>query len=629
MQPCIKCSLSDDKSAVNISWDNIKDSRMLTDRINNLFFTGIVKTDFNAEISLGSFLLHVVKLREFWTINLGSFQDFNISEELVEIYKSIPSLDNVIQKNKILDEQTIQDRLVSLGWNPKWILKKTQLRNVSKIVNLPSSANFSVPGAGKTTEALAVLQLKKINVNDKCLIIAPKSAFEAWEEDIPNCLTANNTMINLDGSLANIRAKLNKSANFYIINYEKIRYGDDENIPQYCYLIASEIAKSKNNFSIICDEAHRLRGDKTYGAIRLLAPLVQNKIILTGTPCPQSLADLDNQFRFLYPKENYFNSDEIAKKFQSIYVRTRKKDLKDELPVIKEELIKIPNSGNLKQVYDAITSEIKDEKFDRNSKQFLRKFSRVVIKLVRLCANPRLVLNDIYEMDFELGEKLADEGLGPKIKMILSQAVELIKDGNKVIIWSHFPDSIDDIFSELDTYNFNPVKLYGGMDMGDKITGHLEPGTRRYAIDQFKNNPQCMAFIANPMAAGEGISLHHICRHALYADRSFSVAHYLQSKDRIHRIGGDISKDVNIKVYSLTGTIDERVYELLKIKTEIMARFLDDSDINTNFIQYDIDFETEQTKFLSEYGDWLNQNGSIDDSKCEDLQSLHTFLIES
>ena len=106
-------------------------------------------------------------------------------------------------------------------------------------------------------------------------------------------------------------------------------------------------------------------------------------------------------------------------------------------------------------------------------------------------------------------------------------------------------------------------------------------------------------------------------------------AHYLQSKDRIHRIGGDISKDVNIKVYSLTGTIDERVYELLKIKTEIMARFLDDSDINTNFIQYDIDFETEQTKFLSEYGDWLNQNGSIDDSKCEDLQSLHTFLIES
>ena len=75
--------------------------------------------------------------------------------------------------------------------------------------------------------------------------------------------------------------------------------------------------------------------------MNLIAPLCNHKIILTGTPCPQSYSDLESQFRFLYPKEAYLDSKEVARKFKPIFVRTTKKELADLLPKKIEEKIDI------------------------------------------------------------------------------------------------------------------------------------------------------------------------------------------------------------------------------------------------------------------------------------------------
>ena len=39
--------------------------------------------------------------------------------------------------------------------------------------------------------------------------------------------------------------------------------------------------------------------------------------------------------------------------------------------------------------------------------------------------------------------------------------------------------------------------------------------------------------IANPFAVAESISLHKACHNAIYLERSFNAAHFVQSKDRI------------------------------------------------------------------------------------------------
>ena len=82
--------------------------------------------------------------------------------------------------------------------------------------------------------------------------------------------------------------------------------------------------------------------------------------------------------------------------------------------------------------------------------------------------------------------------------------------------------------------------------------------------------------IANPQACGEGISLHKVCHYALYLDRTFNAAHFLQSVDRIHRLGLQPSTDTVVEILIAQGTIDEVIVRRLNDKTQAMGKALDD-----------------------------------------------------
>ena len=81
--------------------------------------------------------------------------------------------------------------------------------------------------------------------------------------------------------------------------------------------------------------------------------------------------------------------------------------------------------------------------------------------------------------------------------------------------------------------------------------------SREGRIRKFHNDSSCRVMIANPQACGEGISLHKVCHYAIYLDRSFNSAHYLQSVDRIHRLGLAKSMETNVEILMSTNTIDE------------------------------------------------------------------------
>src|SRR5581483_11410970 len=77
--------------------------------------------------------------------------------------------------------QEIQACLGTRGFSRE--LTTEQKRNVSKLSGLPAGATFSVPGAGKTAEALALFFLNS-KENTRLLVIAPKNAFAAWEREL-------------------------------------------------------------------------------------------------------------------------------------------------------------------------------------------------------------------------------------------------------------------------------------------------------------------------------------------------------------------------------------------------------------------------------------------------------------
>ena len=84
-----------------------------------------------------------------------------------------------------VSEAELVDRLNFIGFNRSLSLE--QLRNVRLLAALPAAATFSVPGAGKTTEALATFFYRS-HENERLLVICPKNAFAAWDEQVADCI---------------------------------------------------------------------------------------------------------------------------------------------------------------------------------------------------------------------------------------------------------------------------------------------------------------------------------------------------------------------------------------------------------------------------------------------------------
>jgi len=319
---------------------------------------------------------------------------------------------------------------------------------------------------------------------------------------------------------------------------------------------------------------------------------------------PQSKADLVPQFNFLFPDEPVFDNESLIEKFKPIFVRTTKKEMNREsitLPPIKETVKKVSMLPHQKEFYHILIDRMRLRKYDFRSRQQIKDFKRAYMRLLQVSSNPLLQLDYISKIDKKLAEKITQEGIGSKMKQVIADADNLANKGEKVIIWSSFPKNIK--WLKIKLRHHNAVNIDGSVPSGKKD----ELGTRENAIHQFKTNEFCKVFIANPMAAGEGISLQKCCRKALYLDRTYNLAQYLQSKDRIHRIGGDVSKDVEIDIYKLTDSVDEDVHSRLELKLERMSKFLNDPSILSNFESLDADEDED---------DWSKN----------DLQSAIAFL---
>lgn len=91
---------------------------------------------------------------------------------------------------------------------------------------------------------------------------------------------------------------------------------------------------------------------------------------------------------------------------------------------------------------------------------------------------------------------------------------------------------------------------------------------------------------------GEGISLHRVCHHAIYVDRTFNAAHFLQSVDRIHRLGLAPDQVTRVSVLEAEGTIDANIARRLKEKIDVMATILDDPGLQA--LAYDPDDVIEE-----------------------------------
>ena len=455
-------------------------------------------------------------------------------------------------------------------------LTDNQKQNLIKISQFPGAATFSVPGAGKTTEALAFFFINA-DPGDRLLVVSPKNAFGAWDEQLEACTPSiQDRFARLRGGEAAISDTLLGNPRFMIITYDQL--------PRVKTLIVSLL--SAGNVFMFLDESHRIKGGKQIkraDAILELAHLPKRKLIMSGTPMPQGPKDLVSQFSFLYPSKASDESN-VIDLIQPIYVRTTKGQLG--IPEVTHKVVTVKMSPLQREIYKTLKSEVRRQLnpvLSDTSKYELRRIGKCVMKVMEFVSNPALLSSDMdYVFDRRVGNLLLAAD-GPKIDYVCRRARQLASEGKKVLIWSCFVQNVELIALRLS--DLGAEFIHGGVDAGDEN----DADTREGKIKRFHDDPSCKVLVANPAACSEGISLHKVCQNALYLDRSFNAAHYLQSEDRIHRLGLPPDANPLVEFVECEESIDQVVRQRLAYKVSIMAKALNDTSLKVDpaFIDYE------------------------------------------
>jgi SNF2 family DNA or RNA helicase len=491
-----------------------------------------------------------------------------------------------IEEKPSLTITEITNFLSSLNFKRR--LTEQQLRNVSKLSRLPIGATFSVPGAGKTTEAISFYLLHK-KENQGLIVICPKNAFPAWEEQFNQCLgNLSPSIIRLTQGVNKIENDLNSNIGcVFLISYQQF------------IRVVNPIAKylHNNRTFVFIDESHRIKGgsnNSTGRQIQKIAHLPIGKLIMSGTPLPQGVIDLIPQYSFLFPTDGEITEQNITEKIKKIYVRTTKKELGLDKPKI--ITTPIPLNEPQKNLYDLIRSEELRQLsgLGNNDRKFYRQLGKSYMRLLQVVSNPSLLLKTSSSFPDALREAI-EYGDGNKIKYVAIKARQLAKEGKKVIIWSGFVENVESITQMLS--DLGAKCIHGGVEAGSEE----EENTRERIVKDFHDDPNMFALVANPAACSEGISLHTVCHHAIYLDRNYNSAQFLQSMDRIHRLGLPKGTETIIEIVHSPNSIDDLVDSRLNDKIRRMSEVLEDDSLRVEPVTIELDedgFDAEDAKQL-------------------------------
>lgn len=530
------------------------------------------------------------------SFEMKSDRDFLIEPSAAELLRQSVRNTNSYRDaiaGESVGEQELATKLQAAGFGRK--LNSHQVRNVRVLAALPAGATFSVPGAGKTTEALATFAFRR-QPGDRLLVIAPKNAFAAWDEQLQECFpNTSDTFVRLRGG--NIARALQDDPPLMLMSYQQVPRSRD--------LITPHLARHRVH--VYLDESHRIKSGAsrpTAQAVLSVSQFPVGKLVMSGTPMPQSRDDLLPQFSFLYP-EIPATAENVVERMRPIYVRTNKGELG--LPPVTHLRKTLQMSPLQLELYRFMKSEVARQAtafLSDRGRQAFRTLGRSVTRLLMFVSHPALLSREIDFAKPGLLSAVLAEGRGPKMTYVLHRARELARKGEKVLIWSSFRHNVEFIADSLQ--DLGAVYIHGGVDAGDED----DDGTREGKIKLFHDDENVRVMVANPAAASEGVSLHKVCHHAVYLDRTFNAAHFLQSMDRIHRLGLPPDQQTTIEVVECAGSVDETVQWRLKAKIDAMAAALNDTTLRVDPIPMDADAVEEED-------DW--SGGGMD---ADDVQAL-------
>ena len=156
-----------------------------------------------------------------------------------------------------------------------------------------------------------------------------------------------------------------------------------------------------------------------------------------------------------------------------------------------------------------------------------------------------------------------------KIDRAVDLAKQLVDNGEKVVIYSTFKETLNVLYEKLS-------------DLGVLLcTGDVKDSVIADNVELFQTDPSYMVMLATWQKMGTGITL-TASSYAIFIDCAWTSAQNLQAEDRIYRIG---SKNPVFIYYLWTNdTVDLRVKEIVWSK-EAISNYVVDSTITEQSIE--------------------------------------------
>lgn len=501
-----------------------------------------------------------------------------------------------------------------------------------------NGCNFSVPGAGKTSVVygafayLSSLNPDDIKYVDKLLIVAPLSAFGPWELEYEECFGEKPSTKRLNGKIDVDEKKLylysKTPAKITLLSYNSVLKLQEE----LAYFLQN------NKVMVVLDEAHKIKntnGGATAMSVLSLAQNCRARVILTGTPAPNGYEDLYNLYKFIWPtkkiiryspgqlkdmsrQQSDFRVPELLDTIAPFFIRVKKSDL--HIPAATEHPpIIVPMGEAQRRIYDIIERRYMGDIVSSRERRFRQDLIKArLIRLMQAATNPNLLSVPLRDFSETVGVNPDSVGEDSSLIRDIMQYTEseipakfikakelieqIIERGEKVVVWAIFIKNILEFNEYLSQNGIASKMLYGATpisndeDLDDEDEDEVE--TREKIISEFnRDDSSFKVIIANPFAVSESISLHKACHNAIYMERSFNAAHFIQSKDRIHRYG--LKEGVQTNYYYLISenSIDSVINDRLIMKESRLNEIMESMPIPL-FSNVELDTGDEDIKAI-------------------------------
>jgi len=481
------------------------------------------------------------------TVLIFSISDLPLVRDLIESAEKSSEIVDILNSYELHAEA--RERVLEIlesqsmeGVPEEWIqcLESAQVYAVAAMTvpGLLGVCLFDEQGSGKTVMAIAAFDILKIAKSIDAMIIAcPKTMMSEWPKDIERFLPGKYKIVVAEGNRQSRFQTALSDFDILVTNYEGIEH----------MRVALTATASKKRYLLVVDESYYVKNTDSLRSesVNQLRVSCERCFVLCGTPAPNSPYDLINQFNLAdtgvtfsgFKRSNDAESDRdrISDLINTrgTLIRRLKTEILQSVPEKNFHVIKVPLVGRQALMYEKGKLKLELELRAMDNTFFRRHlatyFQRRAV-LLQICSIPSAIDPTISDVPV-------------KYRYLDGLLDDLIGQGRKVILWSFYMNSLNDLAVRYAKYN--PVRIDGSVDSA----------TRKNAVRLFQEDSNRMLFIGNPAAAGAGVTL-HAAYDAVYVSYSNQAAHYLQSLDRIHR-RGQKAKEVNYYLLVCEDTIEE------------------------------------------------------------------------